>query len=114
MILIEKYPYFFNAKNDEIDKRYHDAWEKARMAAQLLKDSFFAKKVYLFGSLLDKNAFDLNSDIDLAVSGVPDRIFYKALGSITEVVYPFNVDLIDINDCRESIKKVIESEGIQL
>ncbi len=114
MNVIERYPYLLDTNNDEINKRYNDAWEKARLAAQVLKDSFSAKKVILFGSLIDKNAFDMSSDIDLAVMGVPDGIFYKALGSLAEVVYPFNVILVDINDCRVSLKKVIESEGIQL
>ncbi len=114
MNVVERYPYLLYTNYDEINIRFNDAWEKARSAARVLKDSFFAKKVILFGSLLDKNAFDMSSDIDLAVMGVPDGIFYKALGSITEVVFPFNVDLVDINDCSESLKKVIESEGIQL
>ena len=114
MNVTERYPYLLNTNHDEINKRYNDAWEKARSAARVLKDSFFAEKVILFGSLLDKNSFDMHSDIDLAVLGVPDRIFYKALGSLAEVVFPFNVDLVDINDCKESLKKVIESEGVQI
>jgi hypothetical protein len=40
MNVIERYPYLLYTNYDEIYKRYNDAWEKARLAAQVLKDSF--------------------------------------------------------------------------
>ncbi len=30
------------------------------------------------------------------------------------ITVPFAVDLVDVNDCRKSIKESIESEGIEL
>jgi len=68
----------------------------------------------LFGSLLHKTLFDATSDIDLAVSGIPESRFYDAVGTVLQAAAPFEVDLVDIDDCRESIKKVIESEGVVL
>lgn len=117
MNIIEKYPLFFcdyNINNNNNNERYNQAWIKARQAAEILKKCYLAEKVILFGSLLHKTSFDFTSDIDLAVSGIPDSRFYKAVGTIMQVVTPFEIDLVDINDCRESIKKTIESEGVAL
>lgn len=114
MSIIEKYPLLLNNHYININDLYNQAWAKARQAAEVLKKSYTAKRVILFGSLLDKDVFDSNSDIDIAVSGIPDRKFYEAVGIIMQVVFPFKVDLVDINECRESIKRTIESEGVSL
>jgi len=108
----KKYPLLFMEKDNS--DRYNLAWQKARQAAEILKKSYMAEKVFLFGSLLHKEAFDADSDIDLAVSGIQDNRFYHAAGTIMQIVTPFEVDLVDVNDCRKSIKETIESEGVEL
>ncbi len=112
MNILEKYPLLYKEDSINISKRYEQAWEKAKKASAFLKKYYFAERVILFGSLLDKESFDSLSDIDLGVSGVPDNKFFEAVGKIMEIVSPFEVDLVDINDCRESIKKSILREGV--
>ena len=108
----KQYPLLFMKKDN--GDRYNLAWQKAIQAAEILKKSYMAEKVLLFGSLLHKEEFDFNSDIDLAVSGIPDNQFYHAAGTIMQITTPFEVDLVDVNDCRKSIKEMIESEGMEL
>lgn len=98
----------------KIDIRHDKAVQMAKLASEMLKKKFHAKKVLLFGSVLYKEYFGMHSDIDLAVSGIPDESFYKAVGETLTLVSPFEVDIVDIDDCRESIKKVILNEGVQI
>ena len=114
MSVTNKYPMLFC--DDSIHNRelYNQAWIKANQAAEILKQCYSAKKVILFGSMLHKTLFDSTSDIDLAVSGISESRFYDAVGTVLQAVSPFEIDLVDIDDCRASIKKVIESEGVAL
>ncbi len=69
--------------------------EDIEKAVTILK-KFGAKKVYLFGSLAeDRNTED--SDIDLAVSGLPETVFLKVGGHIM-LELKRNIDLIDIDE----------------
>lgn len=64
-------------------------------AAEVLK-SFGATDVYLFGSVA-KGTNKEHSDIDLAVSGLPPRVFFKAMGTALNVMKR-EFDLIDLDE----------------
>jgi predicted nucleotidyltransferase len=64
-------------------------------AAAALK-AFGAKEVYVFGSAATGTMRE-DSDIDLAVSGLPPEVFFKAMGAASDVLKrPF--DLLDLDD----------------
>ena len=112
-----EYPLLFaedkeNSKQKQV--RFKKAWQEAKKAADMLKIKFDAKKVYVFGSLVDKSRFNMNSDIDLAEQGIPDEKFYAAVGAVTRLITNFKVDLVDIDFCRKSLKKSIKREGIEI
>jgi predicted nucleotidyltransferase len=90
-----------------------DAIDTAKAISRGLSEKFQAEKVVLFGSLA-KNRITKNSDIDLAVWNMPNDLFYKAAAFATGYSTKWNVDLVDFNDCKESLKKAILSEGIIL
>lgn len=55
-----------------------------------------AREVYLFGSGAEGNVRE-GSDIDLAVSGLPPEIFYRAIGrAACELDRP--LDVVDLDD----------------
>ena len=55
-----------------------------------------AKEVYLFGSAAeDRDTPD--SDIDLAVKGIPPEMFFEAVGMV-EMAISENFDIIDLDD----------------
>lgn len=112
----DKYPLLFKSKNDDIDlsEHYKKAWREARRAANILKKEYGAKDVWIFGSLTDKNRFNLRSDIDLAEMGIADKKFYSAVAGVTRVIKDFKIDLVDKEDCRQTIRNAIEKEGIKL
>ena len=63
-------------------------------AAEVLK-SFGAKEVYVFGSVTT-DSLRKHSDIDMAVVGLPAKVFLKAIGEATDVMKR-PVDLVDLN-----------------
>lgn len=113
----QKYPLLFVhevSQPDELVERYDRAWAVARQAAALLKSSFGAKKVAVFGSLVNRLWFSRWSDIDLAAWGIPHDCFYKAVAAVTDLSEEFKVDLVDPESCRPGLRERIEQEGIVL
>lgn len=69
---------------------------------------FGAKKVILFGSCLE-DVFTAR-DIDIAVSGIPDKDFFRFYGHLSMEVKD-EVDVVDINDLPAHFYKRIMSKG---
>jgi predicted nucleotidyltransferase len=95
----------------EVAKRRRRAMNAARKAAKLLKEKFGAQEVILFGSLARRGSFNLYSDIDLAVRGIPSDQFYAAVGLIITFDMEFDIDLIELEACPVSLKQNIEKYG---
>lgn len=73
-----------------------------------ISKEFGANKILLFGSCLE----DIESaqDIDIAVSGIKPREFFKYYGKVSMAVDD-EVDIIDLDDIREHLHKRILSKG---
>lgn len=109
----EKYPLLFkDIDSIDLDEHFEKAWEQAKVAANILKKEYGARKVWVFGSLTDKDKFNKNSDIDLAEIGIADKKFYSAVAAITRAVRDFKVDLVDAENCRKVLKDAIKKEGV--
>lgn len=100
--------------SSELRARRLRAWRVARKAAKILKTEFEASKVAVFGSLLHPTLFHAKSDVDLAVWGMDDKKYYRAVSVLLDIDPKISVDLISIEDARPSLKKVIEKEGKEL
>ncbi len=114
---IKKYPLTFSKKEKTdtlISEKYQKAWNTAKIASGILKDKFGAEKVFVFGSLTNKTRFNKWSDIDLAALGIPAHKFYAAVAAVADFDEEFKIDLIDIDDCKNSLRKTIEDEGIEI
>lgn len=68
-----------------------------------------ADRIYLFGSYATGEIRE-DSDIDLAVEGMAEDVFFKAFG---EILLQINrdVDLIDLSDAKRTLRSRIEREG---
>jgi len=95
-------------------ERCEQAWILAHTAAQLLRERFGATKVVAFGSLIHPESFNIWSDVDLAAWGIPDNQFYQAVAAITGISQDFQVDLVDAENCRPTLRRSVEREGINL
>ena len=66
-----------------------------KLAAQALKEAG-AKEIYLFGSLAE-GRFREDSDVDIAISGLPAAIFFKTMSKVSDILGR-PVDLVDLDD----------------
>ena len=86
----------------------------AQQAARLLKERFDAQKVVVFGSLAMNAEFTELSDIDLAAWGIPTDKYYKAVAEVTGLSDRYKIDLVDPELCRDSVKKAILEQGVEI
>jgi len=66
-----------------------------RRAASTLR-SLGASEVYLFGSMASGQCHE-DSDVDLAVTGLPPGIFYDAMGQVCDILGR-PVDMVSLDD----------------
>ena len=85
----------------------------AMSIAQELKTRFAVTKVLLFGSLA-RGDFHKWSDIDLAIWGGKPTDYYRAVAFASGYSEVFKVDLVDGEDCSESLRQHILKEGVEL
>ncbi len=90
-----------------------DAKETATAIACELKERFSANRVMLFGSLA-RDDFHEWSDIDLAVWGIAPSEYFRAVAFASGFSKVFKVDLVDAQDCSESLLQHVLKEGVEL
>jgi len=81
------------------------------IATEYLK-SIGCKEVILFGSYADGTA-DRTSDLDLAVSGISPRTYFRTVAEISSIV-GMKVDLVTMDHLSADFKKKIQKEGRRL
>ena len=103
-------------KDPEVSRRKEQAMKLAEIVAQMLKKRFQATRVVVFGSLARKDTFNLWSDIDLAVWGIPPEEYYLAAGTAMDMGLDkgIKVEILDPGDCSPEFLLDIEEEGIEL
>lgn len=74
--------------------------------AKILAEEFPVKKAVLFGSALEKGSFKEDSDIDIAIEGLPKEAYFIALARLM-MESPFEVDLKPLEDVDDLLKKNI-------
>lgn len=91
--------------------RHEHAWDVARRAASLLRKNFAASRVVVFGSLLRPELFDERSDVDLAVWGVTDEKYLRAVAAVTALDKEISVDLIKMESGLQSNASISSQVG---
>ena len=95
----------------QLNLRRERAWEVALQAAKLLKEQFAATEVILFGSVLNPKHFHQRSDIDLAVWGLEESRYLRALACLLDLDYQFEVDLVMAQETRPTLLATIIATG---
>ena len=91
-----------------------DLLKRVRSAAATLRIPYGAKRVILFGSLAHKAWYSADSDVDLAVEGLPGDAYWRAWRPVEEIIGDRPVDLIEVETARESLRGAIERSGVPL
>jgi uncharacterized protein len=79
----------------------------ALLAAADLLRSLGATHVYVFGSAT-KGALRPDSDIDMAVSGLPSKIYFSAISRVSDLLGR-PIDLVDLDDSRPLVRHLLGS-----
>jgi predicted nucleotidyltransferase len=82
--------------------------KKLAEATEYLK-SIGCKEIILFGSLSD-GTFDRFSDIDLAISGISPRSYFKAVAVLSSLI-GWKVDLVTMDYIPKEFEKRIRKLG---
>jgi|GEM_PF-2488152 len=86
--------------DDGLERRFRQAWRTAFKAAGLLRERHGVRQVRVIGSLLRRELFHEESDIDLVLPGKsPGQAF--DMGKSMEELYPWQIDLIPLKGMNE-------------
>jgi uncharacterized protein len=103
------------SNREALERRRSQAMQIAQIAAEILRSEFGASRVVLFGSVLGDagdRSFHQGSDIDLAVWGINDRLYFKAVGKL-QGLSDFEIDLVEPQDSPPYILEAI-TKGVDL
>jgi predicted nucleotidyltransferase len=67
--------------------------------------------VLLFGSLLAPRRFHERSDVDLAVMGLDEQVYLRALARLLDLDPSIPVDLIELEHAGPGLRSTVEREG---
>lgn len=101
-------------KERQLALRYQRAWDVARQAAVILKEQFGAQRVAIFGSTLLAQRFHQHSDVDLAVWGLEEKLYYRAVARLQDMEPAIPVDLVEAELASPALLTAIEEEGVTL
>jgi len=104
----------FLAEKEPARRRSASAHRRRLMAvvpklAGLLAETFGARRVWLFGSLVT-GLGHARSDIDLAVEGLAATDYFRALADLGDAA-PCKVDLVRLEDIDQGFRARIVEEG---
>ena len=112
----EKARLFLEKKEREKDLRLDERFVRARRDFEAIRrmivERYRPRRIWQWGSLLDRSRFRDYSDIDIAVEGVdePER-FFKMFGE-AEKLTDFSLDLLDINRIEPEFAELIKKKGV--
>jgi predicted nucleotidyltransferase len=101
-------------KARQLALRQQRAWRVVQRAAPLLKTKFGAKQVVVFGSVLAADRFHQHSDVDLAVWGLDETRYYRAVAQLLDLDPAISVDFVEVEFASPVLRAVIEQEGVVL
>ena len=75
-----------------------------KKATEILK-KYGCTEIYIFGSIVN-GRFDENSDIDIAVRGLKDELYFRVLGELG-MQLSHEIDLLDLDDEQDRFAQFI-------
>ena len=81
--------------------------KEAVVAAAKLLRSMGAAQVFVFGSFV-RGELRLDSDVDMAVSGLPAKVYFSAVGGVSDLVGR-PVELLDLDDGTPLVRHLLGS-----
>jgi predicted nucleotidyltransferase len=99
------------ARAEEADRQAAlEAQGLARRLARILRERYGVRRVILTGSLA-RGTFRRGSDIDLAVEGLADDVFFRAGAELQREAGAIDVDLVPLESANPVFRELAEREG---
>ncbi|MBX3011134.1 MAG: hypothetical protein KF832_06480 [Caldilineaceae bacterium] len=86
----------------------------AQQAATFLQTHYSVAQVAVFGSVVHPARFHTRSDIDLAVWGMNEHDYYRAVGELQAISSEFAIDLVRVEDVSLPLQQTIIQESMPL
>ena len=100
------------ARQEELELRYQGALNDFQQIVDMIVNKYKPKKIYQWGSLLNKDQFSEISDIDIAVEGIPDAQSYFNMLGDAEKLTSFPLDIVEMESIHELHKNMIIQKGV--
>ena len=102
-------------ENRQVDEALlQRAWETVHRVATVLYQDYGAAKVAVFGSLAEWERFTKESDIDIAVWGIPYGKCLDALWETNDLSTEFKIDIIDFETSGGLFRERVLSQAIPI
>jgi len=96
-----------------LQERHAALLDRAGRVASMLRERFGARKVILFGSVAT-GRLRSHSDLDLAVLGLPEEQYLEAFREASELVRPYQLDLVPVEMASAALRNRLAQEGVEL
>ena len=94
--------------------RREELHKLAQDVAEILKNDYKVKRIFLIGSLVKGYVHD-RTDIDIVVEGLAQEFYIKALTQIYDILPPaVELNLIPFEDAFESLREKTLREGMMI
>jgi predicted nucleotidyltransferase len=88
------------------------AWAALGPIAQMLRQDFGATRILVFGSLV-RGTFHPDSDLDLAVAGIPPDRYFEALAAVNQNS-PRWIDLKPLESLEAHFRDRVLATGVEI
>jgi predicted nucleotidyltransferase len=89
--------------------------QAAQKSANLLEEKYAVRAVYLFGSVAWPERFHADSDLDLAVEGLPDEKYFRALAELWRLLPAGReLNLVPLEAAFPELAERVRQEGLVL
>jgi predicted nucleotidyltransferase len=96
----------------ELELKHRDALYDFQQIVDMIVRKYKPKRIYQWGSLLNKEHFSELSDIDIAVEGLPDAQSYFNMLADAEKLTSFPLDIVEMESIHELHKNMIIQKGV--
>jgi len=103
------------AEREALPRLHEQLLETAQQCADWLAEKYAVRKVYLFGSVAWPERFHADSDIDLAVEGLPDEKYIRALTELWRLLPSGReLNLVPLEAAFPELAERVRREGLVL
>ena len=93
-------------------ERFLKAQATLKKVVNILVRKYHVSKIILIGSLADKERFGFHSDIDLCVEGLPDNLYFEAVGELLLITDEFDIDIIPFENVTPDMSVRIKNGNV--